>query len=561
MTWKARFLNRVNISSFRLTETEILFILDIVTGELILKAQISIQSFGEELPEATPPTEIKERNTTMKTKGLLIALLTLLLVAQVGATEFKGKTIAGVRFPFFMPLFNGSSFTTPTGSSQPFMMGWDFGIEVKRGFGRQILLGVTANYLTTHDDTTSIDNAGDELTNTDNATAKLTGMAFGLEGQWYYVPEWRFQPYLLGGVGVDFWKVENIGTGTSYKSTDLNFKIGTGLLFPLNDKIAIDAQVKLTTDIANLSQDFPAGFYGPDDWKKYSNRPFRAYLEPTLGLSLFFGGEMDSDHDGVSDSKDQCPDTPSGVKVDKNGCPLDSDGDGVADYLDKCADTPKGVGVDKSGCPLDSDGDGVADYLDKCANTPKGVKVDADGCAPDADGDGVPDQLDKCPDTPKGTPVDASGCPLDSDGDGVLDNLDKCPGTPAGVRVDKDGCPLVKKITEKITLNIKYATNSYEPDAKSKQQLDSIAERIVAYPDTKVEIRGYTDDRGTEAKNQTLSENRANGVMNYLLGKNVPAERMTAKGFGEDPKYFVGDNATAEGRQKNRRVEIESVTP
>ena len=54
----------------------------------------------------------------------------------------------------------------------------------------------------------------------------------------------------------------------------------------------------------------------------------------------------------------------------------------MPDYLDKCPDTPKGVKVDKEGCPLDSDGDGVPDYLDKCPDTPRGVPVEADGCPP-----------------------------------------------------------------------------------------------------------------------------------------------------------------------------------
>jgi OmpA-OmpF porin, OOP family len=495
----------------------------------------------------------------MKAKGILVALLVLVLIASASATELKGKTVVGARFPFFLPVFNGGNFTTVNGNHQPFMAGWNFGVEAKHGFSNQIMLGLTANYLTTHDDTTSIDNAGDELNNTDHASAQLTGIALGLHGEWYYEPQWRVQPYLLGGVGIDLWKVKNSSTDVSHKSTDFNFKIGTGLLFPITDQFSIDAQVKLTTDIANLSEDFPAGFYGPKNWSKYIDRPFKGYLEPSIGLSFFFGGEIDSDHDGVADSKDKCPGTPKGVKVDKAGCPLDTDGDGVADYLDKCPNTPKGVAVDQSGCPLDSDGDGVADYLDKCPNTPKGVKVDAAGCAPDADGDGVPDQIDKCPDTPKGAMVDQVGCPLDTDGDGVPDYLDKCPGTPKGVKVDNVGCPLVKKITEKITLNIKYATNSFEPDAASKLKLDSIAERIIAYPDTKIEIRGYTDNRGTEPKNQTLSENRANGVMGYLTTKGVPADQMVAKGFGMNPKYYVADNKTEAGRAKNRRVELEQV--
>jgi OOP family OmpA-OmpF porin len=61
---------------------------------------------------------------------------------------------------------------------------------------------------------------------------------------------------------------------------------------------------------------------------------------------------IDSDHDGVPDNIDKCPNTPAGVKVDKFGCPIDSDGDGVPDYLDKCPNTPKGVHVDKYGCPV-----------------------------------------------------------------------------------------------------------------------------------------------------------------------------------------------------------------
>lgn len=58
----------------------------------------------------------------------------------------------------------------------------------------------------------------------------------------------------------------------------------------------------------------------------------------------------------------------------------DSDGDGVPDSLDKCPNTPRGVAVDTQGCPIDSDGDGVADYLDQCPATPAGIRVDAEGC-------------------------------------------------------------------------------------------------------------------------------------------------------------------------------------
>ena len=77
-----------------------------------------------------------------------------------------------------------------------------------------------------------------------------------------------------------------------------------------------------------------------------------------------------------------------------------------------------------------------------------------------------------------------------------------------------------------------------------------------AYPNLKIEINGYTDALGSARGNKKLSEERARAVMDYLLDKGVSADRMKYAGFGEDPKYFIGDNSTPEGRQKNRRVEI-----
>ena len=60
----------------------------------------------------------------------------------------------------------------------------------------------------------------------------------------------------------------------------------------------------------------------------------------------------DSDGDGVIDSLDNCPNTPPGVPVDLNGCPIDADGDGVRNDSDDCAATPAGVPVDRNGCPF-----------------------------------------------------------------------------------------------------------------------------------------------------------------------------------------------------------------
>lgn len=60
----------------------------------------------------------------------------------------------------------------------------------------------------------------------------------------------------------------------------------------------------------------------------------------------------DADGDGVPDSKDRCPNTPTGAPVDADGCPKDSDGDGVPDYKDNCPGTPAGAKVDPKGCQI-----------------------------------------------------------------------------------------------------------------------------------------------------------------------------------------------------------------
>jgi outer membrane protein OmpA-like peptidoglycan-associated protein len=95
---------------------------------------------------------------------------------------------------------------------------------------------------------------------------------------------------------------------------------------------------------------------------------------------VFLERSLDSDHDGVFNTHDECPNTPRGILVDHFGCPKDSDIDGVFDSNDQCPTTPKGIMVDEMGCPYDRDQDNVQDYLDKCLGTPLGAKVDSQGC-------------------------------------------------------------------------------------------------------------------------------------------------------------------------------------
>ena len=263
---------------------------------------------------------------------------------------------------------------------------------------------------------------------------------------------------------------------------------------------------------------------------------------------------LDSDGDGVYDDRDKCPGTPRGVAVNSDGCPLDTDGDGVLDYLDKCPGTPRGVAVNSDGCPLDTDGDGVLDYLDKCPDTPRGVAVNSDGCPLDTDDDGVLDYLDKCPGTPRGVAVDSDGCPLDTDGDGVYDDRDKCPGTPRGVKVDSDGCPTPVIEKKSMRLNVEFDTAKADIRPEYNDEIKKVADLMAAYPDVNITIEGHTDNVGSKSYNERLSTQRAQSVKKYLVEKfGIAPARLSSVGYG--PSRPIASNATAEGRQKNRRIE------
>lgn len=204
---------------------------------------------------------------------------------------------------------------------------------------------------------------------------------------------------------------------------------------------------------------------------------------------------------------------------------------------------------------LDADKDGVPDNLDKCPNTPAGVKVDADGCPIDSDKDGVADYLDKCPDTPAGVKVDAAGCPLDSDKDGVLDYLDRCPDTPAGDKVDANGCTIpVVQPCQSIKLDIEFDTNKADIKQAYHGELKRVADMLKKYPQATTEIEGHTDNVGSDKANLKLSERRASSVREYIINNfGINAERISAKGYGETKP--IASNKTVEGRKDNRRVE------
>jgi len=203
--------------------------------------------------------------------------------------------------------------------------------------------------------------------------------------------------------------------------------------------------------------------------------------------------------------------------------------------------------------PADDDKDGVINSQDNCPETAAGVAVNAQGCALDSDKDGVVDNADSCPNTPQGAKVDGQGCPLDTDKDGVADYLDQCAETPSGALVDANGCPKILTEALKEEIKVIFDTNKSIVKDEFKNEVTKVATLAKQYPTATIEIQGHTDSRGNKAKNQKLSQDRANAVRDLLInGYGIDAARVSAKGYGADQP--VADNKTEAGRTANRRV-------
>ena len=115
--------------------------------------------------------------------------------------------------------------------------------------------------------------------------------------------------------------------------------------------------------------------------------------------------------------------------------------------------------------------------------------------------------------------------------------------------LDADG----KVALHGILFDLDKATLQVESD----EQLQHIVALMKNFPDLRLQVCGHTDDQGDDAYNMTLSQRRAETVVNYLSLFGIDAGRLTPKGFGESEP--VASNATEEGRAQNRRVELVKV--
>ncbi len=305
-------------------------------------------------------------------------------------------------------------------------------------------------------------------------------------------------------------------------------------------------------------------------------------LRVLVGLNVGIPEDIDQDDDGVADKVDACPEAREDHDVfddldgcpdpdndgdtlldiasdadawagrpapdrcpneaedndgfdDADGCPdPDNDGDGVRDANDTCTGAPGPT--ENAGCPWpDSDGDSVLDKDDACKDL-KGV-IALQGC-PDADNDGLTDAADRCP-TLAGPRQPDEGCP-DTDGDGFTDDQDQCPAAAETVNnvEDDDGCAdegpgLVTLTTEKIVLAeaVLFEKRKATLKAQSLAQLDQVATLLRHHRHLdSLRIEGHAADAADEQKTLLLSQERAESVKAYLVGKGIDAARLTALG-------------------------------
>lgn len=319
----------------------------------------------------------------------------------------------------------------------------------------------------------------------------------------------------------------------------------------------------------------------------------------------------DRDGDGLDDDIDRCPEEFEAIVEGdpRDGCPVkDTDGDGLDDVREKQIGTnPNDADSDDDGVidgqelepDQDSDGDGSKNALDPDSDNdhlPDGLELGVTVAHKDcdtsrglfvADSDPLTRTHPLKPDTDNGSvfdgeedqnrngrldlgerdPVVAADDIIqiarsDKDGDGVFDDEDQCVEQAIGTNEDpnRKGCPQLELVVVKdnkldLLEPIRFETGSDVIVGASEAILNKVADILARHPEyTKINVDGHTDNQGGLEMNQSLSQKRAASVVRYLVAHGIAQERLVARGYGQTRP--VSSNTSAQGRERNRRVEF-----
>jgi OmpA-OmpF porin, OOP family len=141
---------------------------------------------------------------------------------------------------------------------------------------------------------------------------------------------------------------------------------------------------------------------------------------------------------------------------------------------------------------------------------------------------------------------------VDRDGDGIADDADQCPDTVGGAKVEADGC--VRKAQVVALPNIEFAYEKADLTEAGRETLGQVVRFMNDQAEIALDVWGHTDAKGAELYNLRLSQKRAAAVMKYLVEQGIAESRLKSAGFGESRP--LADNETDEGRERNRRVEL-----
>lgn len=335
----------------------------------------------------------------------------------------------------------------------------------------------------------------------------------------------NWNPYLYGGAGVIHYDMEEIPT-----NRDLSVKTkgwvgyapaGVGVQIRLDDYSALEFSggfnYAFNDNLNTITASSQAQATGKD-----------AYWNFLAGLTVVTeSGSADPDGDGLTNRQEK------ELGTDRKN--RDTDGDGLSDGDE--------VMVHKTN-PLvaDTDGDGLNDGQEVNQYKTDPLKADTDG-------DGLNDGAEV--NVHRTDPLKA-----DTDGGTVDDGKEVANRTNPLDPTDDIPKPMIKvEVGKAIVLEgIVFKTGKWDIESASEEILEQAFNTLDQNKDVVVEIRGYTDNVGNPRSNMRLSQRRADAVKTWLVNKGIAADRITAKGYGD--KNPIGDNKTADGRQKNRRIEF-----
>jgi outer membrane protein OmpA-like peptidoglycan-associated protein/opacity protein-like surface antigen len=456
-------------------------------------------------------------------------------------------------------------------------------IMLRYGIHRNVSIGITGGYEVLKAQETPIS----VRSNYTYDYFRLDALPAAFQVWVHPAPGHQVSPYLYAGVGGMFFKRKDYANSfvpaDKYENS-IMVPVGAGIEISVSKKAAlvVEAGYRLVDDKTDFLR-----YKSGDGW-----------ATGKVGINIFLGsGDADdNDEDGLTNGEERKLGTnPESAGTDGDGLkdgeevkryktnPLqtDTDGDVLSDgdevfkyHTDPTKSDTDGDGLSDGDevlkyhtdpLKLDTDGDGLTDGDEV-------LKYHADPLKVDTDGDGLSDW-----DETKTYNTDATKADTDDDGLNDSDEIKKYHTNPLkpdtdgggvndGVEVQRKTNPLNPKddvmketiILEKgktvILEGVNFASGSAALAKSSEKTLEKAYNALLANTDIVVEIAGYTDNVGKPEANENLSARRAQSVKSWLVGKGIPANRLTTVGKGmRDP---IAPNDSPDGRAQNRRIEF-----